>query len=84
MLPAGFEPATCGLGIHRSIHLSYGSSIIFFKGLRLITVPSPFHYGENCGDFSTNDQWRGAYAGVSHCYLCAPSRLALSVERRHA
>src|SRR6266699_3884030 len=29
VLPAGLEPAACGLGIHRSIHLSYGSMAYF-------------------------------------------------------
>jgi hypothetical protein len=42
VLPAGLEPAACGLGIHRSIHLSYGSHSIFQKLTRHpCPLPSP-------------------------------------------
>ena len=40
VLPAGLEPAACGLGIHRSIHLSYGSTIYSMASVILsLSVP---------------------------------------------
>src|SRR6266568_4283703 len=41
VLPAGLEPAACGLGIHRSIHLSYGSTAYFLTLHRLYGLPCP-------------------------------------------
>lgn len=42
--PAGFEPAACGLGIRRSIHLSYGSTSLHAEALKcivfaILTIP---------------------------------------------
>src|SRR4029434_8114440 len=51
VLPAGLEPAACGLGIHRSIHLSYGSSSVF-QSLMQYHCPLPSPRRENCGDCS--------------------------------
>ena len=57
MLPAGLEPAACGLGIHRSIHLSYGSSSVFQNVTRYhCPLPSPL-WGKLWGLFHKGLQY---------------------------
>ena len=40
-LPARFERATCGLGNRRSIHLSYGSALVYRQSTAAVPKREP-------------------------------------------